>query len=131
MAGVDEKILKLCPQCGTEMWVVDVPQFGRLWICADCKIGLSGNRILPWRHQIEAPEEAPIDVRNMQPNRHKSTKPCPECGQPMWAIVEEGYGTRHQCEDCRLTVMFGGAISRWRKIRKDQKPEDLEAKPTK
>jgi DNA-directed RNA polymerase subunit M/transcription elongation factor TFIIS len=122
----DEKIEKLCPQCGIAMWVVDVIPFGRLWQCGDCKASMLGDRLYPWRQQIEDADQT-IDVRSMRANKHRSMKPCPECSQLMWAIVEEGYGTRHQCEECRLTVMFGGAISRWRNIPKDKSPDEIEA----
>jgi hypothetical protein len=110
------------------MWIVDVSPFGRMWLCSDCKVSLSGDRLFPWRHQLDEPDKE-ISVRAIRPNRHLSAKPCPECGQPMWAIVEEGYGTRHQCESCRLTVMFGGAISRWRNLPKNMTPDDVEPKP--
>jgi hypothetical protein len=74
-----------------------------------------------WRQQVEEPERK-VDVRNMSSNRYMSTKPCPECRKPMWAITEAGYGTRHQCEECRLTVMFGGAVAKWRNIPKGTAP---------
>ncbi|MEA2435392.1 MAG: hypothetical protein QOG54_2849 [Actinomycetota bacterium] len=122
----DEKIVKLCPQCGVEMWVVDIATFGRLWLCKDCEVAMLGERLYKWREQLSNPEPQ-INVKSIRTNKHMSTKPCPECGKPMWAIVEQDYGTRHQCEDCRLTVMFGGGISRWRNIPKNVMPDDIEA----
>ena len=118
-------IEKLCPQCGTAMWIVHIPDYGRLWLCADCKLAMAGDRLFPWREQLAQPEQE-IGVRTMRPDKTQSNKPCPECQRPMWAIFVEGYGTRHQCEHCRLTVMFGGAVSRWRNIPKNATPDDIQ-----
>ena len=95
------------------MMVMVLPSFGRLLVCGTCRIGMSGAAIFKWKPQDET-EDQPIDVRQTRDQRYRSHKPCPECGHPMWAVTEAGYGTRHQCEECRLTVMFGGAIARWR-----------------
>ncbi len=103
---------KLCPQCGIAMWQVTVPGFGRLLQCEKCRVTQAGGTLYAWRRQNEPDER--IDIRSTKSNKYRSKKPCPECGQPMWALVEAGYGTRHQCEECRLTVLFGGAIARWR-----------------
>ena len=93
--------------------MVVLPAYGRLLLCAGCEIGMMGAAIFNWKSQDEV-EDQPIDIRDTRDQRYRSHKPCPECGQPMWAVTEVGYGTRHQCEECRLTVMFGGAIARWR-----------------
>jgi len=120
-----EKIVKLCPSCGKEMKMVVLPAFGRLLLCAGCELGMAGAALFRWKEQDEG-EEQPIDLRETQDQRYRSHKPCPECGERMWALTEVGYGTRHQCEDCRLTVMFGGTIARW----KGPRPVHLED-PTK
>ena len=103
---------KLCPQCGTAMWAVTIPGTGRLLNCPDCRVTMWGATLFTWKRQNET--EKRVDIRDQGPNKYRSKKPCPECGQPMWALQEPGYGTRHQCEECRLTVLFGGAIARWR-----------------
>jgi hypothetical protein len=69
------------------------------------------NSTIEWRRQGEVDKRA--DVREAKSGRYLSRKPCPECGKPMWALQEPGFGVRHQCEDCRITVLFGGAIARW------------------
>src|SRR5687768_16292982 len=102
-----EKIVKLCPSYGKEMKMVVLPAFGRLLLYATCQLGMAGAALFQWKEQNEG-EEQPIDLRVTRDQRYRSHKPCPECGQPMWALTEVGYGTRHQCEECRLTVMFGG-----------------------
>ena len=114
-----EKIVKLCPSCGKEMKMIMLPSFGRLLLCAGCQVSMAGAALFPWRDQNEGDDES-IDVRDTHDQRFRSHKPCPECGERMWALTEVGYGTRHQCESCRLTVMFGGAIARWRGPRKIQ-----------
>ena len=108
-----EKIVKLCPSCGKEMKMILLPSFGRLLQCGGCEVSMAGAALFQWRDQNEGDDE-PVDIRETQDQRYRSHKPCPECGKPMWALTEVGYGTRHQCEECRLTVMFGGAIARWR-----------------
>ena len=98
------------------MGIVDIPSFGRLWHCGNCRITQRGSTIYPWREQ--GAQEHAVDVRETKTDRYLSKKPCPQCGKPMWALQDPGYGTRHQCEDCRLTVLFGGAIARWRTPKK-------------
>lgn len=104
---------KLCPQCGEAMYVVTVPGFGKIFNCGRCRVSYHGDTLYVWKKQND-PLEEQIKVRETRSNKYRSNKPCPECGKPMWALQEAGYGTRHQCEECRLTVLFGGAVARWR-----------------
>jgi hypothetical protein len=122
---IHDRFEKLCPECGVSMWVVEVPGVGQLMQCGDCRITLHGAGQYKWKPQFEAPKQV-VAAPQPKGNRYMSTKPCPECRKPMWAIKEEGYGIRHQCDECRLTVMFGGAISRWRNLPKNKTPDDMQ-----
>lgn len=62
-----------------------------------------------------------VEVRNSPTKKYISNKPCPECAEPMVAVQVPDYGTRHQCESCRLSVMFGGSVVRWKS--RDRAPE--------
>lgn len=108
-----ESVEKLCPQCGETMHVISIPGFGKIFNCGRCRVSYHGDTIYIWKKQND-PTEEKIKVRDARSNKFRSNKPCPECGKPMWALQEAGYGTRHQCEECRLTVLFGGAVARWR-----------------
>jgi hypothetical protein len=94
------------------MWEVRLPGAGRVLSCGACRVSMFGTTIIEWRRQGEG--EKRTDVREAKSGKYLSNKPCPECGKPMWALQEPGFGVRHQCEDCRITVLFGGAIARWR-----------------
>jgi hypothetical protein len=95
------------------MYVVTIPSFGKIFNCGRCRLSYHGDALYLWKQQDD-PQELTIKVRDSGNKRYRSSKPCPECGRAMWALQEPGYGTRHQCEECRLTVLFGGAVARWR-----------------
>ena len=38
---------------------------------------------------------------------------CPRCGRRLWTVEVPDYGTRRQCEDCRISIV-SGAIMEWR-----------------
>ena len=120
MTALDEKPQKLCPKCGRAMWVVDVEDMGRLWLCASCKLSMAGGTLYMWREQ-EAASTTTVEVRTSPTKKYISNKPCPQCGEPMVAVQVPDYGTRHQCETCRLSVMFGGSVVRWKT--RDRAPE--------
>lgn len=103
---------KLCPRCGQALWEARLPGTGRVLNCGACRVSMFGTSTIEWRRQGEADKRA--DVRESRSSKYLSKKPCPECGKLMWALQEPGFGVRHQCEDCRITVLFGGAIARWR-----------------
>ena len=113
MSAMQEKPEKLCPKCGRRMWIVDVADMGRLWQCPSCKLSMAGGTMFMWREQ-EAATTSTVEVRNSPTKKYVSNKPCPECGQLMVAVQVPDYGTRHQCESCRLSVLFGGSIVRWK-----------------
>ncbi|MFN2527018.1 MAG: hypothetical protein ABR505_12285 [Actinomycetota bacterium] len=45
--------------------------------------------------------------------KYRSNEPCPRCRQGLWIVEVPDYGSRKQCEDCRITIMFGNAILEW------------------
>lgn len=113
MSALEEKPQKLCPRCGRPMWVVDVEDAGRLWQCGVCRVSMAGGTLYVWREQ-EAAAPKNVEVRTSPTKKYLSNEPCPECGRPMVAVQVPDYGTRHQCESCRLSVMFGGSVVRWK-----------------
>ena len=113
MTAFDEQPQKLCPKCGRTMWIVDVEDMGRLWQCASCKVSMAGGTMYMWREQ-ETATATKVEVRTSPTKKYVSNKPCPQCGEPMVAVQVPDYGTRHQCESCRLSVMFGGSVVKWK-----------------
>lgn len=113
MTALDEQPGKLCPKCGRVMWIVDVEGMGRLWQCGSCKLSMAGATLYMWREQ-ESATTTKVEVRNSPTKKYISNKPCPECAEPMVAVQVPDYGTRHQCESCRLSVMFGGSVVKWK-----------------
>lgn len=88
---------------------VDVPGFGRLWQCGSCLKGLEtdAGEFFEWSDSLGAKEAPAPEVRL------ESKNPCPECGRSMLEVMMEGFGSRWQCESCRLTVYSSGGIQRW------------------
>ncbi len=121
MSALQEKPEKLCPKCGRRMWIVDVEDMGRLWQCPSCRLSMVGGTLYMWREQEEQ-KTSKVEVRTSPTKKYVSNKPCPECGQLMVAVQVPDYGTRHQCESCRLSVVFGGSIVRWKT--RDRAPHD-------
>ena len=91
------------------MAFVEVPEVGRLWQCGSCLVGLEteDGQLYEWSDSLVAEETAISEIRT------ESKNPCPECGRPMLEVMMEGFGSRWQCESCRLTVYSSGGIQRW------------------
>jgi ssDNA-binding Zn-finger/Zn-ribbon topoisomerase 1 len=110
---MDERLgERRCTTCGTPMWRVDIPRAGIIWNCTACTASvLADGRRFKWHlpQAVAVPDRAGGNER-----KYRSKEPCPECGNPMWAVEIPDYGERKQCEDCRITVVFGGTILRWR-----------------
>ena len=122
MNDTHEKPEKLCPKCGRRMWVVDVEEMGRLWQCGNCRVSMAGGTLYLWREQ-EATAGKKQEVRTSPTKKYISNKPCPQCGNPMVAVQVPDYGTRHQCESCRLSVIFGGSVVHWKSRGREHEPE--------
>jgi ribosomal protein S27AE len=69
---------------------------------------MEDGKILRWQRIVTK-----IERSDRSEEKRMSNKPCPECGRPMWEIVMTDFGSRWQCEHCRLTVFSSGGIQRW------------------
>jgi hypothetical protein len=101
---------KYCRTCGRWMWVADVEGVGPLWHCANCHYSLrpDGEKVLwslPRRDQLKRPTKE---------RKYRGQDPCPRCSRSMWVLEIPEYGSRKQCEDCRISVIPGGAVLEWR-----------------
>jgi ribosomal protein S27AE len=87
-----------------------IPGWGQVWQCESCLTGLhsEGGHTYKWNRPVTK-----IERRDRKEKRSMSSKPCPECKNPMWEIVMPDFGSRWQCEHCRLTVFTSGGIQRW------------------
>lgn len=103
---------KLCKKCGGVMSYAELPNFGRVWQCERCVLALEADdgKIHLW-HKPAAPRQR----QTYSEEKKRSRKRCPECQQPMWEVVMPDFGSRWQCEDCRLTVYATGGVQRWKK----------------
>ena len=91
------------------MTSLELPGFGRVWQCGSCLSGLetgSGD-FFEWDNALVEEEATVSEIRT------ESKNPCPECGRSMQEVMMEGFGSRWQCEHCRLTVYSSGGIQRW------------------
>ena len=88
---------------------VDIPGAGRIWQCGSCLQGLETDAgdFFEWSSPISPEDAPPPEIRT------ESKNPCPECGRPMLEVMMEGFGSRWQCEHCRLTVYSSGGIQHW------------------
>lgn len=99
-----------CPVCRAPMPWAELPEGGPVWHCESCSLGLitpDGN-LHRWQRSISK-----IERRDRKERKVMSDKPCPECHRPMWEVVMLDFGSRWQCEHCRLTVFSSGGIQRW------------------
>lgn len=104
---MDEK--KHCRDCGRVMWFSDISGFGPLWHCTAChqSAGATGDTFAWKRPRVET-------TRSQTPERkYRSHHPCPRCGQRLWTVEVPDYGSRQQCEDCRISIV-SGSIMEWR-----------------
>jgi arylamine N-acetyltransferase len=101
-----------CVMCGRILWLASLPGAGDVSNCIECHVTYTGDgTAIDWYRPRPA-EIAKPDRPGER--RYRSNSPCPECGNPMMAVVIQDYGERKQCEDCRLTVIAGGGVLRWR-----------------
>ena len=104
---MDEK--KHCPDCGRVMWFIDLAGHGLLWHCTACHHSVNAaGEVLAWkRPRVEAGRSQVVE------RKYRSHHACPRCGQRLWKVEVPDYGTRQQCEDCRISIV-SGAIMEWR-----------------
>ena len=107
---------RTCKKCKGPMSYSDLPEFGRVWQCPTCVLALETDdgAIHLWNKPKVAKRR-----EQYQEQKKKSRKPCPECNQPMWEVVMPDFGSRWQCEECRLTVFATGGVQKWKKKRAD------------
>lgn len=103
---------KTCKKCKGIMSYAELPGFGRVWQCPTCVLALESDEgaMHLWRKPKVAKQR-----QQYREEKKKSRKPCPECHQPMWEVVMPDFGSRWQCDDCRLTVFATGGVQRWKK----------------
>lgn len=102
-----------CPVCARSLWLLELPEVGALGQCPSCRITVRNGDVLKWRQAEAEPALPEEQAPRAEMRKYRSDDPCPECRRPMWAVEVPHYGVRHQCDDCRLSVVFGGVI-RWR-----------------
>lgn len=100
---------KACHECGRIMWTVEVPRFGPLWQCLTChqSVDAEGTVYTWYRPKIQTGRGIARE------RKYRGSQPCPRCGQPLWVIEVPNYGSRQQCEDCRISIV-SGAVLEWR-----------------
>jgi hypothetical protein len=101
---------KYCRTCGRWMWVADMDGIGLVWHCATCHYTLdpSGEKVL-WN----LPRKDHLKKQSKE-RKFRGIDPCPRCNRPMWVLEIPDYGSRKQCEECRISVIPGGAVLEWR-----------------
>ena len=106
---MSDETQRMCRRCKALMAYVELPDVGRIWQCASCLRGLEtdSGEFFQWSTPFGRPggsrQEVKVESRN----------PCPECGKPMVEVMMEGFGSRWQCESCRLTKYSSGGVQRW------------------
>ena len=102
---------KFCKKCKGSMSYADLPEFGRVWQCPHCVLALESDdgTIHVWKKPKTARQR-----QTYAEEKKRSRKPCPECHEKMWEIVMPDFGSRWQCEKCRLTVFATGGVQRWK-----------------
>ena len=99
-----------CRRCRAPMEWTEIPGFGVLWRCEVCSNGVEDvdGTLYRWQRPFVQDEH-----RDRNEQHAISNKRCPECRRLMREVLMEGFGSRWQCEDCRLTVYSSGGIQRW------------------
>ena len=100
---------KNCPDCGHIMWIVDIAGHGTFWLCSSCRhvIDEAKQRYRWYKPATKAARGGG------QEHKFKSHERCPRCGEPLWVIEVPNYGSRQQCENCRISIVQG-AILPWK-----------------
>lgn len=109
---VDVTEPRVCKKCRGVMSFADLPGFGKVWQCGRCVLALESD---DGRVHLWIKPDAPKQRQTYTEEKKKSRKGCPECHQPMWEVVMPDFGSRWQCEDCRLTVFATGGLQKWKK----------------
>ncbi len=92
------------------MWGARLPEFGPLWSCPSCCLSVDADgTVFAWRE----PPRVQRRAVTTKEEKYRSNEPCPRCRQGLWVVEVPNYGARKQCEDCRITIMFGNAILEW------------------
>ena len=101
-----------CKKCKGSMSYTELPDFGFVWQCPRCVLALETEKgtIHVWKKPKVGRQR-----RTYAEEKKKSRKACPECHKPMWEVVMPDFGSRWQCEECRLTVFATGGIQHWKK----------------
>lgn len=100
---------KNCPDCGHVMWIVDIAGHGTFWQCNSCRQTVDESR-----NRFEWYKPSTRGNRGLTKERkYRSHEPCPRCGESLWVIEVPNYGSRQQCENCRISIVQG-AILPWK-----------------
>lgn len=104
---MDEK--KHCRDCGRVMWFTDIPELGPLWHCTSCHQSVSATSDqFAWRRPRDEATRAGVAER-----KFRSNQLCPRCRKHLWTVEVPDYGSRQQCEDCRISIV-SGSVMEWR-----------------
>ncbi|MDQ4143995.1 MAG: hypothetical protein M3198_09680 [Actinomycetota bacterium] len=100
---------KHCPDCGRIMWFMEMPELGLLWHCTSCNqsVAAGGDRYRWQKPRVE------VGRAKATERKYRSRQACPRCGRPLWTVDVQDYGTRQQCEDCRISIV-SGSILEWK-----------------
>lgn len=100
---------KNCPDCGHIMWSVNLLSHGTFWHCISCHQTVDDEKN---RYHWHRPKP---EVRRglTKERKYRGQEPCPRCGEPVWVIEVPNFGSRQQCEDCRISIVEG-AVLEWR-----------------
>jgi len=106
---------KTCVKCKGPLSYAEIPDFGSVWQCPSCVLALitEDGKLIQW-HRPTGPRQR----QTYAEQKKKSNRRCPECNKPMWEVVMPDFGSRWQCEDCRLTVFATGGVQHWRTKKK-------------
>ena len=100
---------KMCPDCRQIMWIVDLPLLGTLWQCTNCHQTVDGGKhVYRWSRP-----KMQVGRGEVKEHKFKSRERCPRCGESLWVVEVPNYGSRQQCESCRISIV-DGAILEWR-----------------
>jgi hypothetical protein len=101
---------RYCQTCGRWMWAAEMDGIGLVWHCASCHYTINPNdEKVPWNLPRRDHLKKPGKERKV-----RGLVPCPRCNQPMWVVEIPDYGSRKQCEECRISVIPGGFVLEWR-----------------
>jgi ribosomal protein S27AE len=102
---------KNCPDCGNFMWLADIEGHGRFWQCTRCHqtVDEQRNRFRWSKPSVQVNRGPSANTER----KFKSHERCPRCGEALTGVEVPNYGTRMQCENCRISIV-DGAILEWK-----------------